>query len=712
MHTKNIRIFPVGLLGIWLWLVPVAPLAFTACDAEPVKVSVTMEADYSQIIEAINSASQTLTTKMALIESALSQGFADDKAAQDLLRQAVSSLSGTTAEKLAAVETAVKSGTTSLELKLGLIEAAVTGGFADENAQQALVRTAIASLSGTLAEKLAAVETAVGSQTTSLATKLGLIETALTEGLADEKAGQALLQQAVEALSGTAAERLLAIEQAVDNQASSLATKLGLIDAALEKGLADNEESLLLIGNAVASLDSTMEDKLPALEAAVKSGTLGLATKLGLIETAVAGGFADRAAQEELLLKALQTLGGTMEAKLAAVTSAIGNQRTALSTQLELIDAAIRDGILDQKAAQGLIQDAVAALSANAADKLAAIDTAVCSQTLALWIKLELIESAVTSGLASEATALGEIGQALTHLMLPGGQVDGIVNQIRMMDTTLNQKVAGLLSDIFTGVDTLSEYRPILIAIKRALYDLTDHSINGHEYIEMGPGRKWATMNVGATLPEEKGDYYAWGNVETHYKSLNPLVWKTGRSGGYVGENYKFVEQGGSHNDRRPEDRITKYTLEDQDYNSWWYNWGDKDRFRGDRASELGDPQYNYADDVARQDWGATWRIPTKADWEWLIENCTWEWTDDYKGKRGMLITSYIPGFEFNQIFLPGAMRIEGTKYYPSYDSGVAFWSSTLKRTSEAYSMQASLSECRIYPESRFFGLPVRPVSN
>ena len=118
MHTKNIRIFPVGLLGAWLWLVPVAPLAFTACDSEPVKVSVKMDQDYSQIIEAIQNASQTLTDKMSLIEAALSKGFADNNEARELLRQAVESLSGTAAEKLAAIETAIKDQTASLEIKL------------------------------------------------------------------------------------------------------------------------------------------------------------------------------------------------------------------------------------------------------------------------------------------------------------------------------------------------------------------------------------------------------------------------------------------------------------------------------------------------------------------------------------------------------------------------------------------------------------------
>lgn len=39
---------------------------------------------------------------------------------------------------------------------------------------------------------------------------------------------------------------------------------------------------------------------------------------------------------------------------------------------------------------------------------------------------------------------------------------------------------------------------------------------NGHEYVDLGlpSGLKWATCNVGATTPEEYGDYFAWGEVE------------------------------------------------------------------------------------------------------------------------------------------------------------------------------------------------------
>ena len=37
---------------------------------------------------------------------------------------------------------------------------------------------------------------------------------------------------------------------------------------------------------------------------------------------------------------------------------------------------------------------------------------------------------------------------------------------------------------------------------------------NGHEYVDLGLSVKWATCNVGATKPEEYGDYFAWGETQ------------------------------------------------------------------------------------------------------------------------------------------------------------------------------------------------------
>ena len=40
-------------------------------------------------------------------------------------------------------------------------------------------------------------------------------------------------------------------------------------------------------------------------------------------------------------------------------------------------------------------------------------------------------------------------------------------------------------------------------------------SIAGHDFVELGEGLKWATMNVGADTPEAYGDYFAWGEAKT-----------------------------------------------------------------------------------------------------------------------------------------------------------------------------------------------------
>ena len=37
---------------------------------------------------------------------------------------------------------------------------------------------------------------------------------------------------------------------------------------------------------------------------------------------------------------------------------------------------------------------------------------------------------------------------------------------------------------------------------------------SGHEWVDLDLSVKWATCNVGATKPEEYGNYYAWGETE------------------------------------------------------------------------------------------------------------------------------------------------------------------------------------------------------
>lgn len=249
-----------GLLGLFLLLGMATPLAFTACESQQPEIIITLESDYSDIVQTINNANSTLTGKLAQIESALKNGFAQSSEGMSLIQQAVASLNGTVAEKLAAIEAAIQAQTTSLETKLALIEAAVQADIADSQEAQDLIKEAIESLSGTMAERLAAIEESVKGQTTSLETKLALIEEAIKDGAAEGVSGQELIQKAIESLSGSVTDKLSAIESAIDNSSSGLATKLAAIETAVKQGLADEKEALGLIKTAVESIPTAISD--------------------------------------------------------------------------------------------------------------------------------------------------------------------------------------------------------------------------------------------------------------------------------------------------------------------------------------------------------------------------------------------------------------------------------------------------------------------
>ena len=179
-------------------------------------------------------------------------------------------------------------------------------------------------------------------------------------------------------------------------------------------------------------------------------------------------------------------------------------------------------------------------------------------------------------------------------------------------------------------------------------------TINGHEYVDLGlpSGVKWATCNVGASKPEEYGNYYAWGETSTKssYTENNSVTY---------GKNFSDIG---------------------------------------------GNPAY----DVARKQWGSPWRLPTKAEFNELLNNCTWTWTEQ-NGIKGCKVTSKKNG---NSIFLPAAGWRDGTSLYYKGIHG-CYWSSTPRESSSssAYYLDFnSVSHCT-YWNRRYFGQSVRPVS-
>ncbi len=161
-------------------------------------------------------------------------------------------------------------------------------------------------------------------------------------------------------------------------------------------------------------------------------------------------------------------------------------------------------------------------------------------------------------------------------------------------------------------------------------------SANLDGYVDLGlpSGTLWATCNVGASAPEEFGDYFAWGETEPkdHYD------WST----------YKWCNG--------DEETLTKYCNESTlGFNGFV-----------DNKTEL-DPE----DDAACAHYPGG-RMPSWEQIQELCDSCTWQWTQ-LNGVNGMLVT----GPNGNSIFLPSTGSKDDS---PSgYDApGGYYWSRTL----------------------------------
>ena len=194
---------------------------------------------------------------------------------------------------------------------------------------------------------------------------------------------------------------------------------------------------------------------------------------------------------------------------------------------------------------------------------------------------------------------------------------------------------------------------------------------NGHEWVDLGlpSGLLWATCNVGADVPEEYGDYFAWG--ETSSKST------------YDWSNYKYAN--GDNN------TITKYCN-----NSDYGNNGFIDTLTILQSG----------DDPASANWGSGWRTPTKAQWDELQANTINQWIKR-NGVKGRLFTAA----NGNTLFLPAAGYRKDLSHIVADVSGY-YWSSLLYTYPSFASYLSFDSEyCGIGDKKlRCFGFSVRPV--
>ena len=193
------------------------------------------------------------------------------------------------------------------------------------------------------------------------------------------------------------------------------------------------------------------------------------------------------------------------------------------------------------------------------------------------------------------------------------------------------------------------------------------------EAVDLGlpSGLKWASFNLGASKPEEYGDYYAWG--------------ETGPKEDYAWSTYKWCM--GAYN------TLTKYCTD----SSYGYN-GFTD------GKTVLDPE----DDAAHVNLVGKWRMPTDDEWTELRENCTWSWTTQ-NGVNGYLVT----GPNGNSIFLAAAGDRSSTNLNDAGSNGY-YWSSSLNSGYPyiaRYVCFNSDNVSRNYDYYRFYGQSVRPVT-
>lgn len=133
-----------------------------------------------------------------------------------------------------------------------------------------------------------------------------------------------------------------------------------------------------------------------------------------------------------------------------------------------------------------------------------------------------------------------------------------------------------------------------------------DGDLTPGQAVDLGLSVKWAGWNVGASSPEEHGDYFAWGEVSTkaNYDNNNSLT----------------------------------YGLSEADL----------------RVKGIIDGAWNLtrAYDAASVNWGGSWRMPTWEEIKELVDECLWTWTT-LNGVKGYKVE----GLNGNSIFLPAAGR-------------------------------------------------------
>ena len=189
-------------------------------------------------------------------------------------------------------------------------------------------------------------------------------------------------------------------------------------------------------------------------------------------------------------------------------------------------------------------------------------------------------------------------------------------------------------------------------------------SVQVLSYVDLGlpSGTRWAPYNLGATKPEDCGDYYAWGEVET-----KSIFRRANYKWGYTCVKYCFQEP--------YMDQIENLEL---------------------------------ADDAAYVNWGENWRVPSEQDFQELLTYCTMT-RETYYGINGVRATSTING---NSVFFPKAGYMSESLYQEGVNS--YYWTSNVSTEDNSRAIIYISTKDTVFSrkdnEWRYYGNSIRPV--
>ena len=420
---------------------------------------------------------------------------------------------------------------------------------------------------------------------------------------ADQQTKLQAIKDVLNSVNATIDTKLVAIEAAMKAQTLSLEGKLALIEDAMKaqtlalkkkcdalvaaiKALPDYTEKLQAIEKAISALPDYTA-KLEAIEKALTSQTLELAEKLGFIQGALEDQTIAMKEKMDILKGVINDQTKALDLRLGALETAMKNQTLELKDKLTLLNSTLETQTLTLANKLEAISSAVEAMP-DYTSKLAAIETAI--KALPNYeAQLKALNTLITdqnSKLDDQIAALEGIMNAIPDY---SNKLDAIENAIKAMPdhnaaiNGIKDEIANLVKEVKDGnkskADALAEIAKKLEELKAAGGSKPKPIPSNCVDLGLPSGLLWAKSNMGTTVPTEIGDYYAWGETSPKKK--------------YHGNNYKHYT--GSDLD------IKKYNEKD------WKT-----------VLEL-------EDDAANANLGVGYRIPTREDWEELLDNCKWE---------------------------------------------------------------------------------------